>query len=74
MPRSTKELAHIFDIDSKVLTKGCKNFTDIMRMSSYDKNRVQSHKSVNLDDFIERFSHKLSLDKDDINHILRISN
>ena len=74
VPRSTKELAHIFDIDSKIMTKGCKNFTEIMRMSSYDKNRVQSHKSVNLDDFIERFSHKLSLDKDDINHILRISN
>ena len=74
VPRSTKELAHIFDIDSKVMTKGCKNFTEIMRISSYDKNRVQSHKSVNLDDFIERFSHKLSLDKDDINHILRISN
>ena len=74
VPRSTKELAHIFDIDSKVMTKGCKNFTEIMRMSTYDKSRVQSHKSIRLDDFIERFSHKLSLDKDDICHILRISN
>ena len=73
VPRSTNELASIFDIDVKVMTRGCKNFTEIMRISDSDKNRIQSHKSVNLDDFIERFCHKLSINETDIKNILHIS-
>lgn len=73
VPRSTNELAHIFDINIKVMTKGCKNFTEIMRISNSDKNRIQSHKSVNLNDFIERFCHKLNMNNKDIKNILHIS-
>lgn len=61
VPRSTSELAHCFDIDNKIMTKGCKNFTEIMRMSNIDKSRIQSHKSITISDFIERFCHKLEL-------------
>jgi len=59
-PRSTNELSSLFQIDNKIMTKGCKNFTEIMRMSK-DKKRIQVHKSINLHDFIDRFSHKLKL-------------
>ena len=73
VPRSTGELSSLFDIDAKVMTKGCKNFTEIMRISKCDKNRMQSHKSVNLYDFIDRFCHKLNFREDDIHHIREIS-
>ena len=43
------------------MTKGCKNFTEIMRMSNIDKKRIQSHKSITIGDFIERFCHKLEI-------------
>ena len=60
VPRSTSELSSLFDIDSKVMTKGCKNFTEITRISK-DRKRIQSQKSVNLHDFTERFCHKLNI-------------
>jgi len=72
VPRSTGELSSLFNIDNKIMTKGCKNFTEIMRMSK-DRKRIQSHKSVNLHDFIERFSHKLKLDQKDQENIKSLS-
>jgi len=70
VPRSTNELSSLFQIDNKIMTKGCKNFTEIMRMSK-DRKRIQTHKSVNLHDFIDRFSHKLEL-SDKIQKHIRI--
>ncbi len=55
------------------MTKGCKNFTEIMRLSKYDKNRIQSQKSVNLEDFIQRFCHKLKINERQMNQINSIS-
>jgi transcription initiation factor TFIIB len=72
VPRSTNELSSLFKIDNKIMTRGCKNFTEIMRMSK-DRNRVQTHKSVNLHDFIERFSHKLNLSESDNKSITNLS-
>ena len=74
VPRSINELASIFCISSKIMTKGCKNYTEIMRMSKGNKSRNSNVKSVNLNDFIERFSHKLLLTHDDIQHVLKLSN
>ena len=54
-PRSIKELSDIFDIDSKVMTKGCKKYTEIIRMNKQNVGRVQSIRSINLNDFIERY-------------------
>lgn len=72
VPRSTNELSSLFQIDNKILTKGCKNFTEIMRMSK-DRKRIQTHKSVNLHDFIDRFCHKLKLCESKQKHIVIIS-
>ena len=71
-PRSTNELSSLFNIDNKIMTKGCKNFTEIMRMSE-DKKRIQVHKSINLHDFIDRFSHKLKLTDNDKKNIKILS-
>jgi len=73
VPRSIKELSEIFDLDAKIMTKGCKNYTEIMRMSKTDINRIQNVKSVEITDFIERFCHKLSLSERDTIIILQIA-
>jgi transcription initiation factor TFIIB len=72
-PRSPNELASIFDIDPKVMTKGCKNYTEIMRLSKTDMSRVHKIKSIDLNDFITRFSHKLQLDDKQIRRITHVS-
>ena len=73
VPRTINELSELFGIDSKVMTKGCKKYTEIMRISKHDISRIQNTKSIDLDDFIERFSHNLSLTKKEIDIVLKIS-
>ena len=63
----------MFDIESKVMTKGCKNYTEIMRMSKGNKNRITDLKSINLDDFIERFAYNLKFSETEIQVIMRSS-
>ena len=62
VPRTINELSQLFDIDSKVMTKGCKNYTETMRLSKTDISRIQNTKSIDVLDFIERFCHNLGLD------------
>ena len=72
VPRSIKELSEMFDITPKILTKGCKNYTEIIRINKLNVHRIQNTKSITLSDFIERFCHNLSLNEEDtkiINHI-----
>ena len=73
VPRSIKELSDIFDIDPKILTKGCKNYTEISRINKNNVDRIQNSRSINLNDFIERFCYNLNLDKEDTNIIIKIS-
>ena len=73
VPRSIKELSIIFDIDPKIMTKGCKKYTEIIRMNKQSIDRVQNIKSIDLNDFIERFSYNLNLNNEDIREIIRIS-
>lgn len=73
VPRSNKEIAAFFSIDPKIMTKGCKNFTEIFRMSKQRKKRIQSQKSITICDFIARFCSKLDLTEEDTNHILKLS-
>lgn len=54
VPRSTKEIAKIFNLKATTMTKGCKKFQEIMRMHM---------DSTNAEDFICRFCSKLNLDK-----------
>lgn len=53
VPRSTKEIAKIFNLKTKTMTKGCKKFQDVMKLNV---------ESTCADDFIQRFCSKLSLD------------
>ena len=73
VPRTINELSELFAIDSKVMTKGCKNYTEIMRLSKTDISRIQNIKSIDLGDFIERFSHNLQLSDKEITIIIRVS-
>ena len=73
VPRSINELAHMFSIQSTVMTKGCKNYTEIMRMSKINRDRIFQINPVSLYDFIDRFSSKLSLSDEEIKKIHRIA-
>lgn len=55
VPRSTKEIAKIFNLKLTTMTKGCKKFQDIMGMN------LESSCPV---DFIHRFSSKLNISKE----------
>lgn len=73
VPRSIKEIAKMFDMDSKVLTKGCKNYTEISRLNKWNVKRDNDSGTINLDDFIERFCHNISISEKDMEIIKYIS-
>lgn len=54
VPRSTKEIAKVFNLKSTTMTKGCKKFQEIMKINM---------DSTTPEDFICRFCSKLNLDK-----------
>lgn len=60
MIRSTDEVAKLFDIKSKKLSKGCNEFTELM----FSKNReyVKNMKPIESKDLIERFCSLLEID------------
>ena len=62
MIRSTDEVAKLFDIKSKKLSKGCNEFTELM----FSKNReyVKNMKPIESKDLIERFCTLLGIDED----------
>ena len=72
-PRSPNEIAEIFMIENKIMTKGCKQYIEIIRMSKIDISRVQDIRSITLHDFIDRFGYKLNLSDIDISHIKNIA-
>ena len=55
VPRSTKEIAKIFNINLSAMTKGCKKFQEMMKLNM---------DSTQASDFINRFCSKLGLDND----------
>ena len=55
VPRSTKEIAKIFNLKVTTMTKGCKKFQDIMNMD------LESSSAA---DFIHRFSSKLNISRE----------
>ena len=73
VPRSIKEISQIFDMDSKVLTKGCKNYTEIIRLNKHTINRCQNLDTIIVSDFIERFSYNLSINEEGVKFIKYIS-
>ncbi len=72
-PRSTNEVAFMFNITVPIMTKGCKKFQEIMQINKVDINRIHLTKTINIDDFIDRFCNKLELSLEDLNQIKEIS-
>ena len=60
VPRSTKEIAEIFDIKITVMTKGVKNFQEIMNLNRDNKLRIHK-KSIHPTDFIDRFTDNMDM-------------
>lgn len=61
-PRSTKEVADIFTLELKQVTKGCRKFLEIMKDNFIIFDIKPSHGV----DFIERFGNKLKISKQTI--------
>jgi transcription initiation factor TFIIIB Brf1 subunit/transcription initiation factor TFIIB len=59
-PRSSREVADIFDLDIKQVSKGCRKFLKIMKDNFIVYDIKPSHGS----DFVDRFGSKLKLPKD----------
>lgn len=56
VPRSAKEIAQMFNISSTIMTRGCKHFQEILKMST---------QSTTAEDFIARICSKVDLGKDE---------
>ena len=69
VPRSANEIADYFSIKPSIITKGCKQFNEVMRKSKSNKMRVLDSSSITLYDFIDRFCNKLDLSQEDITSI-----
>jgi transcription initiation factor TFIIIB Brf1 subunit/transcription initiation factor TFIIB len=61
MIRSTEEIAKLFDIKSKKLSKGCNEFTELM--FSKNKDYVKNMKPIESKDLIERFCLLLGIEE-----------
>ena len=68
VPRSVRELSIMFNISPRILTKGCKNYTEIIRKNKVNMNRNKSivgSTNTTLTDFTDRFNNKLNINKED---------
>jgi transcription initiation factor TFIIIB Brf1 subunit/transcription initiation factor TFIIB len=65
MIRSTDEVAKLFDIKSKKLSKGCNEFTELM--FSKNKEYVKNMKPIESKDLISRFCSLLNINEEFIN-------
>tara|TARA_B110000495_G_C23030637_1_gene613714 strand:- start:1786 stop:2754 length:969 start_codon:yes stop_codon:yes gene_type:complete len=72
VPRSSKETAEIFDINTTTMTKGIKKCQEIIFMNKLNKKRLTQSKSIKPDDFIERFSNKLNISEENTKVIIEI--
>ena len=74
VPRSIKEISEIFNLNPKILTKGCKNYTETLRINKINISRIQNTRSIDLNDFIERFCNNINHIDLNINKIIKIAN
>lgn len=59
-PRSAKEVAEIFEINIKHMTKGCKKFDEIMNISKKNTHVICTPSTTSID-FIQRYCSRLGL-------------
>jgi transcription initiation factor TFIIB len=69
MIRSTEEIAKLFDIKSKKLSKGCNEFTELM--FAKNKDYVKNMKPIESKDLIERFCTLLEINQEYITVAIR---
>lgn len=69
-PRSTKEIAKIFDLNITIITKGCKKFTEILHLTKGQ--RLMNSSCINPVDFVERFCNNFDFSESDLNNIKKI--
>jgi len=62
MVRSTEEVAKLFDIKSKKLSKGCNEFTELM--FTKNKEYIKNMKPIESKDLIERFCNLLDIERE----------
>jgi len=73
VPRSTKEISEMFNVDNVIVTKGCKKFQEIIHNTRTHKNRINKDNIINYSDFIDRFCNKLNLNYLDVKIIKNIA-
>jgi transcription initiation factor TFIIB len=77
VPRSTKEVAKMFDLNITVMTKGCKLFQNIIQLNELRDSIINTHiihtESIVSMDFIERFCSKLGMGPEAIEEIKKIA-
>ena len=73
VPRSTKEISEMFNINNIIITKGCKKFQEILHYNKQNQNRINKHTIIDSNDFIDRFCNQLNLNNNDIDIIKNIS-
>jgi len=75
VPRSSKEIADIFNINITIMTKGIKKCQEILYMNKNNKHRFNNHNPIYPDDFIDRFCNRLNMDNyiNDVKKICQIS-
>ena len=71
--RSSKEISDMFLIKISILTKGCKNFQDILNTTSNNKGRINNANSIGPNDFIDRFCNRLTISNKDIINIKNLA-
>lgn len=68
-PRSTKEVADIFNLKITQVTRGCRRFLELINYQSLAYNLHSSHAQ----DFIERFGYRLKFKKNHIDTAIKIA-
>jgi len=72
VPRSSKEIAKVFDIKPVLVTKGIKSLQEILQLNS-NNNRIEKNNTINQCDFIDRFCYNLNINTVDVIKIKEIS-
>lgn len=72
VPRSSKEIASMFQISVSVMTKGIKKCQEIISMNKKNKNRLAKTTPISPISLIERFCNKLELNEKTTDIIMNI--
>lgn len=72
-PRNVKEIAQIFGLDEKKVTKGNKQFDKIMKNADDNMLMLENFSSNTAEDYIRRHCPKLKINKSDTNMAVKIA-